>query len=43
MKNGTYIFRASRKTKDGTILYAKDYGKKAFKIWISGPKKGLVE
>lgn len=31
-----YIFRASRKTKDGTIIYAKDYGKKAFRIWI-GP------
>lgn len=30
---GYYIFRASRKTKDGYI-YAKDYGKKAFRIFI---------
>lgn len=29
-----YIFRASITTKDGTKLYAKDYGKKAFKIWV---------
>ena len=29
-----YIFRTSITTKDGTKLYAKDYGKKAFKIWI---------
>lgn len=33
-----YIFRASKKTKDGTIIYARDYGKRAFKIWI-GPEK----
>lgn len=33
-----YIFRASITTKDGTKIYAKDYGKKAFRIWI-GPKK----
>jgi len=29
-----YIFRASITTKDGTKLYAKDYGKKAFRIWV---------
>lgn len=29
-----YIFRASKTLKDGTKIYAKDYGKKAFKIWI---------
>lgn len=27
-----YIFRASMKLKDGTVIYAKDYQKKAFKI-----------
>ncbi len=32
-----YILRASRRLKDGTIIYAKDYGKKAFRIWI-GPE-----
>jgi len=32
-----YIFRAS-KTVKGQKIYAKDYGKKAFKIWI-GPGK----
>ena len=31
-----YIFRASKKTKDGTVIYARDYGKRAFPIWI-GP------
>lgn len=29
-----YILRASRHTKDGGIIYAKDYGKRAFRIWI---------
>lgn len=29
-----YIFRASITLKDGTKIYAKDYGKKAFRIWI---------
>ena len=34
-----YIFRASRKTKDGTIIYAKTYGLKAFRIWVGpGPE-----
>lgn len=31
-----YIFRTSITLKDGTKIYAKDYGKKAFRIWI-GP------
>lgn len=31
-----YIFRASITTKDGTKIFAKDYGKRAFRIWI-GP------
>lgn len=29
-----YIFRSSLKLKDGTVIYAKDYGKKAFRIPI---------
>lgn len=29
-----FIFRASMVTKDGTKIYARDYGKRAFKIWI---------
>ncbi len=33
-----YIFRASMTTKDGTKIYAKDRGKRAFRIWI-GPGK----
>lgn len=31
---GYYIFRTSMKTKDGNIIYAKDFGKKAFRIFI---------
>lgn len=34
-----YIFRAWITTKDGTKIYAKDYGKKAFKIWIDPNSK----
>lgn len=30
-----YIFRASMKTKDGTVIYARDYGKRAFRIEIN--------
>lgn len=34
-----YILRASRTTKNGGKIYAKDYGKRAFKIWIGpGPE-----
>ena len=32
-----YIFRSSM-TVNGEKIYAKDYGKRAFKIWV-GPKK----
>ena len=28
------IFRAWKRLKDGTIIFAKDYGKRAFPIWI---------
>ena len=31
-----YIFIASRTLKDGTKIYARDFGKRAFPIWI-GP------
>ena len=35
-ERGHYIFRASRKNpKTGQIEYAKNYGKKAFKIWVN--------
>lgn len=33
-----YIFRASTTTKDGEKIYAKDYGKKAFRIRVDGRK-----
>lgn len=33
-----YILRASMTTKDGAKIYARDYGKRAFRIWI-GPKR----
>ena len=36
---GYYIFRPWRKLPDGTIDYAKDHGKKAFKIWISSDRE----
>jgi len=31
-----YIYRAYITMKDGTRVYAKTYGKRAFKIWV-GP------
>ena len=34
-----YIFRASITTKDGTKIYAKSYGKKAFRIWVGPTRK----
>lgn len=34
-----YIFRASIKTKDGRTIYAKDHGKKAFRIPIDNPQR----
>ncbi len=37
-----YIFRTSITTKDGSKLYAKDYGKRAFRIWV-GPGREPVK
>ena len=38
-----WIFRASIRTKDGQVIYAREYGKRAFKIWIGpGPKPTVV-
>jgi hypothetical protein len=34
-KKGLYILRASKTKKDGTKIYARDYGLKAFKIYLS--------
>lgn len=34
-----YIFRPWITTKGGTKIYAKDYGKKAFKIWVDPNSK----
>lgn len=37
-----YIFRPWITTKNGEKIYAKDYGKRAFRIWVdsgSKPKK----
>lgn len=31
-----YIFRAWITTKDGERIYARDYGKRAFRIWVDG-------
>lgn len=34
-----YIYRPYITTKDGRRIYAKSYGKKAFKIWVvDGPE-----
>lgn len=30
-----YVFRASRKLEDGSVIYARDYGKRAFKIYLN--------
>lgn len=34
-----WIFRASMLTPDGTRIYARDYGKRAFRIWIGAEKR----
>ena len=37
-----YIFRTSITTKDGTKIYARDYGKRAFRIWV-GPEREHIK
>lgn len=34
-----YIFRAWITTRDGTRIYARDYGLRAFRIWVDSNKK----
>ncbi len=34
-----YIFRTWITTKSGEKIYAKDYGLKAFRIWVEDKKK----
>lgn len=34
-----WIFRAWMTTRDGERIYAKNYGKKAFRIWVDTKKK----
>ena len=34
-----YIFTAYITLKDGSRIYARDYGKRAFKIWVDPKKK----
>lgn len=36
---GYWIYRPWVTTKDGRKIYAKNYGKKAFRIWVEGPKR----
>mgnify|MGYP005797940251 CR=1 FL=1 len=39
-----YIFRSTITKKDGTKIYAKDYGKRAFPIWIGpGPEPNKLK
>lgn len=34
-----WIFRTWTTTRDGERIYAKDYGKRAFRIWIDSKNK----
>jgi len=34
-----WIFRAWTTTRDGMRIYARDYGKRAFRIWIDKGRK----
>lgn len=39
-----WIFRTWITTRDGSRIYAKDYGKRAFRIWVGSPnQKALLE
>lgn len=40
-----FIYRAFITRKDGSRIYAKSYGKRAFKIWIDDPddKKDITK
>lgn len=38
-KKPQYVFCTSKKTRDGKIIYAKDYGLKAFRIPLRNFKK----
>lgn len=40
-KSGYYIFRPYFKTKNGKVIYAEDYGKKAFRIYINNGQAEL--
>lgn len=37
-----YIYRAWITDKSGNKIYAKDYGKRAFKIWVDDNKKAQI-
>jgi len=39
MEHGYYIFTAYITMPDGTRKYARDYGKKAFRIWVPAKKR----
>ena len=41
--DGYWIYRPWITTKDGRKIYARNYGKKAFKIWVEGPKSKAKE
>jgi len=34
-----WIFRAWTTTRDGERIYARDYGKRAFRLWVSSKVK----
>ena len=40
---GVYILRASFTDKNGVKHFARDHNKRAFKIYVKGSSKGLIE